>query len=282
LVALDGENTTRVAQLRRVRGRRFMPVPGDVAFVQLLSDGGAVIERLAPRGRTLTRRTVEGKTKTIAANIDTLATVTSLADPSPQRVLLDRLIAFAELEGVAALVVLTKTDLVAPVEVEHYRRIYEPLGYTVLGTTPKFGGGIAELRQALTGRRSLLCGVSGVGKSSIFRRLVGAGEVGEISRSRSGRHTTGAARLCRLDDGFLIDSPGIREFGLGPISPHELTEAFAEIRQAARACRFRDCAHLREPGCAVRHGLERGEIDPGRYASYRQILRAEPLHAIVP
>lgn len=259
-----------------------MPVPGDVAIVRLLPNGDAVVERLAPRESTLTRRTVEGRAKTIAANVDTLVAVTALAEPAPRSVLLDQLIAFAELEGIAAVVALTKTDLVSSGELERYRRVYGTLGYPVLGLTPKFGGGIERLRGVLSGRKSLLCGVSGVGKSSIFRRLGGSGDVGEVSRARLGRQTTTAARLCRFDGGFLIDSPGVGEFGLGAISPRELAGAFVEIREAMHACRFGDCTHLREPDCAVRSAVELGRIDAGRYASYRQILRAEAPHAIVP
>ena len=208
----------------------------------------------------------------MAANVDTLATVTALADPAPRTVLLDQLIAFAGLEGIAALVILTKPDLAPAVEVDRYESLYRRLGYDVVILNPKLGLGIGRLRHILAHRRSLLCGISGVGKSSIFRALGGTAEIGEISRRRLGRQTTTAARLCRIDGGFLIDSPGIGEFGLGTISAPELAAAFVEMREPATQCRFTDCAHVQEPGCGVRAAAERGEIDPSRYNSYRQLL----------
>jgi ribosome biogenesis GTPase len=281
VVALDGEDTTRVAQLRRMRGHRFMPVPGDVALVRSLADGTVLLDRLEPRENTLTRRTVEGRAKTMAANVDTLVTVTALAQPPPRTVLLDQLVAFAELEDIAAALVFTKPDLAPPADAEGYRRLYASLGYPVAVVNPKTGEEMAALRALLAGRKSLMCGVSGVGKSSIFRSLGGTADVGELSRHRLGRQTTTAARLSRIQDGFLIDSPGVAEFGLGAVSPQELAGAFVEMREPASRCRFTDCTHLREPACGVRSAVERREISAERYASYCQILRAEPDRAIV-
>ena len=118
----------------------------------------------------------------------------------------------------------------------------------------------------------MLVGVSGVGKSSIFRALGGDTPVGEVSRYGLGRQTTTVGRLYRLDDGFLIDSPGINEFGLGKIDAQSLATAFREMREPSLRCRFTDCTHLQEPGCAVRAGVEQGTIAASRYASYRKIL----------
>jgi ribosome biogenesis GTPase len=274
LVALDGEETTRRAHLRRMRGKRFMPVPGDIAYVRVLPEGEAILESLAPREVSLTRRTAAGRVKTIAANVDLLATVTSLADPPPRTVVLDQLIAFTELEGITAIVVLTKPDLATQRDAHRLRSIYARLEYPVVLVDPKHGANVDALRSLLAGRRSLLCGVSGVGKSSIFRALGGRGAIGDVSRHGRGRQTTTAARLCRIEDGFLIDSPGIAEFGLGAISPRELASAFVEMSEAAERCRFADCTHLHEPDCGVRAAVASGAIDPSRYASYRQILGA--------
>ncbi len=258
-----------------------MPVPGDVAFVRLLEDGSTVVERLEPRNSTLARRTVAGRSKTIAANVDTLVAVAALAQPPPRAAVLDRLIAFAQLEGIAAIVVLTKPDLAGPEHTAHWRELYATLGYATAIVDPKHGTHVEELRSLLRARTSLLCGVSGVGKSSIFRALGGEGAVGDLSRRGIGRQTTSSARLCRFDGGFLIDSPGVAEFGLGAIAPRELAGAFVEMPPFAQRCRFTDCTHLTEPGCAVRAAVARGEIDAGRYASYLQILRAPSGHAMV-
>lgn len=280
-VALDGESVPRLAQLRRMRGSRFMPVPGDVALVRLLEDGHVVVERIEPRTSTLVRRTAEGRSKTIAANVDTLVTVTSLAQPAPRAVILDQLLAFTALERIDAILLFTKPDLAEPGDGERWSALYARLGYRTVVVDPKHGPGVDAVRALLAGRTALLCGVSGVGKSSIFRALGGEGKVGDLSRAGQGRQTTTVARLCRIDGGFLIDSPGVAEFGLGTIAPRELAPAFVEFPAFATRCRFGDCTHLSEPDCAVREAAERGEIASSRYASYRQILRAQAGHAIV-
>ncbi|HUZ49828.1 MAG TPA: ribosome small subunit-dependent GTPase A [Candidatus Dormibacteraeota bacterium] len=272
LVVLDDEHAPRVANLRRMTGKRSMPVPGDVAYVRSLEDEKVVIERLEPRVSTLERRSFSGRTKTMAANVDSIVTVTALADPAPRLVTLDQLLAFAQLQGTQALVVLTKPDLGAPSLLAELLGIYEPLGYPTLVINPRLGEGIDTLRDAIAGRHALLCGNSGVGKSSIFRALGGEGSVGEVSRHGLGRQTTTAARLYRMGDGFLIDSPGVNEFGLGKITPAELAEGFREIAAAATKCRFTDCTHLREPGCGVKAAVEEGRIAASRYQSFRSIL----------
>jgi len=272
LVVLDDEHAPRVANLRRMTGKRSMPVPGDVAYVRALEDEKVVIERLEPRASTLERRSFGGRTKTMAANVDSIVTVTALADPAPRLVTLDQLLAFAQLQGTQALIVLTKPDLGAPRLLAELLAMYEPLGYPTLVINPRLGEGIGTLRDAIAGRHALLCGNSGVGKSSIFRALGGEGSVGEVSRHGLGRQTTTAARLYRMGDGFLIDSPGVNEFGLGKISPAELAEGFREIAAAATQCRFTDCTHLREPGCGVKAAVEEGRIAASRYQSFRSIL----------
>ncbi|MHB8147021.1 MAG: ribosome small subunit-dependent GTPase A [Vulcanimicrobiaceae bacterium] len=272
LVVLDEEQLPRVASLRRMVGKRSMPVPGDVTYVRLLEDEKVLIERVEPRASTLERRSFAGRTKTIAANVDAIVTVTALADPAPRLVTLDQLLAFAELQGTQALVVLTKPDLGDPVLSDQLTALYGTLGYSTLLINPRKGEGIDTLREAIAGRHALLCGNSGVGKSSIFRSLGGEGAVGAVSRHGLGRQTTSAARLYRMGDGFLIDSPGMNEFGLGQIAPAELTQGFREMAAAAIACRFTDCTHLREPDCGVKDAVEQGRIAASRYQSFRSIL----------
>jgi ribosome biogenesis GTPase len=270
-ISVDDEAGTRVAQLRRMSGKRYMPVPGDVVHVRILEDDRAVVDRIEPRAFTLARRTVEGRSKTMAANVDTLVTVTALANPAPRTIILDQLLAFAELQEIAAAVVFTKPDL-APVEQsERLAQTYDSLAYPTLVVNPKSGENVEALRAFLHGRHAMLCGVSGVGKSTIFRALGGESSVGELSRHGLGRQTTTAARLYRLSDGFLIDSPGVNEFGLGTLGPRELAAAFPEMREPELRCRFGDCKHLQEPGCAVREAVEAGTIAPSRYASFVKI-----------
>ena len=271
-VALDGEEEPRLAQLRRMTGKRSMPVPGDVAHVRVLEDEKTVIERLEPRTLTLERRTTGGRSKTMAANVDSLVTVTALADPPPRLVTLDQLLAYAELEAIGAMLVFTKPDRADPEICRALTALYSGLGYATLVINPKMGVNVEDLRTALEGHQALLCGVSGVGKSSIFKALGGYADVGAVSRHGIGRQTTTAARLYRMGEGFLIDSPGVNEFGLGDISPAELVFGFREMREAAQGCRFSDCTHLREPDCAVQAAVANGLIEESRYGSYRHIL----------
>ena len=249
-----------------------MPVPGDVVFVRILEDDKTVVDRIEDRNFTLERRTVEGRSKIMAANVDTLVTVTALADPPPRLVTLDQLLAFAELQSIAAIVVFTKPDLADPKVHAELFRLYARLGYRTIVVNPKRGERVEELREAIKGKHALLCGISGVGKSSIFKALGGDANVGETSRHGLGRQTTTAARLYRLGGGFLIDSPGVNEFGLGKIEPAELVEGFTEMRAPATKCRFTDCTHLREPDCGVQTAVAEAEIAESRYGSYRRIL----------
>jgi ribosome biogenesis GTPase / thiamine phosphate phosphatase len=272
-ISIQGEATPRIAQLRRMAGKRFMPVPGDVVQARILEDGRAVVDRIEPRSSSLQRRTAVGRAKTMAANIDLLVTVTALADPPPRLVTLDQLLAFAELKAIAAAVVLTKPDLADRKQSKALAAVYSALDYATLTTNPKRGQSIELLRSLLHGHHALLAGVSGVGKSTIFRALGGEASVGVVSRRGLGRQTTTAARLYRRNDGFLIDSPGLSEFGLGAIPPAELAWAFREMREPALHCRFTDCTHLKEPDCAIRNAVADGTIAASRYASYSRILQ---------
>lgn len=261
-----------MAQLRRMSGVRFMPVPGDVVQVRILEEGQALVERIEPRGFTLERRSAGGRAKTMAANVDLLVTVTALADPPPRLVTLDQLIAFAEVESIAVSIIFTKPDLSEAAQMEALVDLYQGLGYPTLAVNPKLGENVDALRELIRGCRALLAGNSGVGKSTIFRALGGDTSVGDVSRYGLGRQTTTSGRLYRLETGFLIDSPGINEFGLGAIDAKTLSAAFREMRDLAPHCRFTDCTHLQEPDCAVRAALAEGRIAPSRYASYRKML----------
>lgn len=273
-IVLDSETTARVADLKRTTGKRTMVAAGDLVYVALLEDGRALVNRVEERTFHLERRTAGGRSKTMAANVDLLVTVIALADPPPRLVLLDQLLAFAEIEAIAALIIFTKPDLSSQPQIDALAGQYDSLGYPVLVLNPKTGLNIEEFKTAIAGRHALMAGPSGVGKSSIFRALGGEAVIGDLSRHGLGRQTTSAARLYRMSEGFLIDSPGVAEFGLGKIGPQELAQAFRELREPSKDCRFNDCSHLREPDCGVRAAAANGKISPSRYFSYQLILDA--------
>ncbi|MBV8152672.1 MAG: ribosome small subunit-dependent GTPase A [Candidatus Eremiobacteraeota bacterium] len=284
----DDETQPRMASLRRrdeknkrnKKAMKAMLVPGDVVDARLLEDGSVVVERVHARNFALERRTVGGRMKTMAANVDTIAIVAALVAPPIRLSMVDQLVAFAELQDRRAVLFLTKADLTDAGAAAGTVGLYAQLGYTALVVQPKTGDGMDALRARLSGSRALLVGQSGVGKSAIFRALGGTNPSGEVSRFGRGRQTTTAARLVRLDGGFLIDSPGIGAFELGDVDPQTIAPAFVEFAALAQRCRFRDCAHLAEPGCAIREAVASGEVAASRYESYRLILsRGDPLSA---
>lgn len=274
IVAAD-ESEPRLASLRK-GARRTMPAPGDLVTARAIAEDRVVVDEIHPRGFALVRRTGGGRTKTMAANVDTLAIVAALVDPPLHLEMIDSLVAFALQHDVAPLLLLTKPDLAGEESAERIAALYRSIDVPVILLNAKTGRGVEELRAAIAARHALLVGNSGVGKSTIFRALGGIGVVGDLSRFGRGRQTTTSARLARLGDGFLIDSPGIGEFALDPMPAGEAAWLFVEMREPATRCRFADCRHLAEPGCAVREAVEEGRIAASRYASYAHIAEAAP------
>jgi ribosome biogenesis GTPase len=278
-VVREGEREPVLAALRKTLARTVL-APGDMVTVAELEDDRVVIDAIEPRSFALTRHTAGGRTKTMAANVETMAIVVALADPPPSLPFIDMLVCFAVQHDVEAALILTKADIAGAAAARELAAIYEPLDVPVLVVQPRLGAGIDALQHYLAGRHALLEGNSGVGKSSIFRALGGTATIGDLSRFGRGKQTTTSARLYQSDDGgFLIDSPGIGEFILDPVPQSELTELFREMREPATRCRFDDCRHLVEPDCAVREAVEEGRIAPSRYASYRELATTPGLHS---
>jgi ribosome biogenesis GTPase len=261
----------RVASLRKSLERLFL-VPGDLVLARQIDEDHVQVERREPRTFALERHTAGGRRKTMAANVDGIAIVSALADPSPHLGMVDELLAFAQIEQIGARLILTKPDLGAP---DAIAALYRELGYVVLVVNPKAGQGIEDFAGELAGRRTLLIGQSGVGKSSLFRALGGYAEVGEVSKTGRGRQTTSAGRLHRFAEGFLIDSPGVGEFELHEAGSSLIATGFREFAAYVSSCRFSDCTHRDEPGCSVREAVANGAIAASRYASYRSILARE-------
>ncbi|MBC5798574.1 MAG: ribosome small subunit-dependent GTPase A [Candidatus Eremiobacteraeota bacterium] len=272
-IAFDDESELRLAARRKNAGRLEL-VPGDVVRATPLDDGRVLIDAREPRSFALTRTAQNGRTKTMAANVDGIAIVAALARPPLRTAMIDELFAFARLHDVAAAVIFTKPDLAQAegVDAHALRTLYEGLGYRAFIVNPKTGEGVPAITAALAHAHTLLIGQSGVGKSSLFRALGGSGAVGDVSKSGRGKQTTTAGRLHRFAAGFLIDSPGVGEFALWGYAEREIARGFVDFAPFVADCRFGDCSHRGEPACAVRRAVEAGGIVAGRYASYLAIV----------
>lgn len=220
--------------------------------------------------------------RVLAANLELAVVVASLRHPPLSTGLIDRFLVALAHGGVAALVAVNKVDLV-PDAAERRAALallspYERLGTPVVACSVRTGEGLEELRERIRGRLVAFVGHSGVGKSSLLNAIApeSAAEVGAVGASGGkGRHTTSRSRIYRLAEGTrIIDTPGIREFGLWNLSPRELAAYFDEFAEASRDCRFADCSHRHEPRCGVRAAAERGTIAPERFATYLRILES--------
>jgi ribosome biogenesis GTPase len=248
-------------------------VCGDqVEWTTAAEDGGTIEARL-PRSNALTRIDGHGRARTIAANVG-LIYIVAAPEPIPSWALIDRYLVAASSLQAEAVIVFNKSDLAAMHGMQSTQDVdvYAALGYRVLACSAHSGVGVAQVRDALAGRTGILVGQSGVGKSSLLQALIPERElrIGALSAaSGQGRHTTTVATLYRLGDaGALIDSPGVRDFSPAGWDAAALHGGFPEVAARAGSCRFRDCRHIEEPGCAVRAAVEAGEIDARRYRSF--------------
>lgn len=241
----------------------------------------ALITHVCERRNYVIRRStnLSRQAHIIAANIDMAYLVVSLYFPEVKLPFLDRLLVTCAVYGIPATIVLSKVDLYGeedPSGVENFLRIYRSAGYRVIGTSIRTGSGIDGLRAACAGRINLFSGESGVGKSSLIKALDPAldPKVGDISLAHlQGRHTTSLYEMYRLaSGGYVIDSPGLRGFGLVDLGKEEIAKYFPEMLSASAACRFTPCTHTHEPGCAVKAAVDAGTIAPERYASYLGML----------
>jgi len=257
---------------------------GDEVSVQRDGHAGAwVITAIHPRRSVLARR-APGRApgeRVIAANVDQVLVVFAVAKPEPHVRMLDRFLVIAEGNDIPARIILNKVALPGgPAKADALARDYERIGYAVHRTSVKLPLGLRPLHDALAGRTSALTGPSGAGKSSLLNALFPGLDLrtAEISVSvNKGRHTTVGALLVPIPDplgGFVVDTPGLREVGMWGLPPRQLDQCFPEFRPLTGGCRFADCAHEEEPNCTVRAAVERGDVSPARYESYRK-LRGE-------
>ncbi len=232
-----------------------------------------VITAVQERKSILSRPDNRGELRPVAANIDCIAIVIA-AKPEPHANLIDRYLVAAELQQIRPILILNKVDLLADHQHTLPRLLdaYSELGYRTISVSATCGISLDHLIKALEGQTSVFVGQSGVGKSSLLNALSPEinTAVGELSTAKDkGTHTTTASRLYHLPGGGdVIDSPGIREFGLWHLAEEEVAEGFVEFLPYLGQCRFRDCQHRDEPGCALKAALENGEISQQRYDSY--------------
>lgn len=260
-------------------GRRLRSLKGSAAAQPI-----AAISEVLDRKNYIIRKSTKlsRQSHVIAANLDQAILAVSLFFPEIKLSFLDRLLVTCEVYGVKPLIVLNKVDLYrteAPGVVEDFVKAYTGAGYRVLQTSCKTGEGIAGLKEACKGSISLISGESGVGKSSLIKALDKGlkPKIGRISLAHlQGKHTTSLYEMYPLSfGGFLIDSPGLRGFGLVDLKKEEIGLYFPEMLRAAKNCRFTPCTHTHEPGCAVKEAVERGEISAERYNSYLGMLEED-------
>lgn len=237
-----------------------------------------VVVAVKERENLLVKTGFAGSIKPVAANIGQLVVVTAVM-PKPNPYLIDRYLTSAENLPAKAIIVINKVDLLddeKKQDTDKLTKLYQDIGYQVICTSIKQNIGIDELSQALSNTTSILVGLSGVGKSSIVKAILPKEEIkiGETSRSTGeGKHTTTVSALYHLkDNGIIIDSPGVRDFTPINSSQDEITHGFIDVRRYNGACKFANCSHQNEPGCAMKQAVEAGELNQQRFNNYLRLL----------
>ena len=239
-----------------------------------------MIEAIYPRKNELSRPDYYDGIKVMASNIDQIIIVSAVL-PTLSLNIIDRYLVICEAANIPALIVLNKVDLLSEEERQAVKKqlaIYEKIGYETLMLSADTGENMEALHAYLRQGTSIFVGQSGVGKSSLINQLLPeinalTGAVSDVSGL--GQHTTTASRLYHLPlGGNLIDSPGIREFGLWHLEPNQITDGYREFQSVLGTCKFRDCKHGSDPGCAIREAVEKGEIDPIRFENYHRLIES--------
>lgn len=250
---------------------RHVVAAGDFVMFRPVTADEGIIERVEPRQTVLSRAT-RGRQQIIVTNVDQVLIVASAAEPYLKPNLIDRLLISAQQTGLEPIVCVNKIDLVDPVSLAPLVGSYSQMGYRVLLLSAATGFGIERLRSALAGRASVVAGQSGVGKSTLLNAVdptLGLRTGAVSSDTQKGRHTTTTARLWPLaSGGYVVDTPGIRQFQLWDVIPAEVAGYFRDLRPYINHCRFPNCTHTHETDCAVKNAVADGWLDLRRYESY--------------
>lgn len=283
-VKCNGEMYRSRIRGRLKQGRKLGDIVaiGDWVIIDKVAEGEGMIEEVEERRNMIYRmdpRPQGEYQQIIIANVDQAVFVFSCAEPEPRLRMLDRFLVIAEREMIPSLIVANKIDLTGMDEAKDYFERYEKIGYEVLYTSAEEGKGIDELHDQLVDKLSVLAGPSGAGKTSLLNAFQpGLGlAIREVSAAtQKGKHTTVVRKLVPLDDGgYVADTPGLKALDLWDIEPEEVDGYFPELRALVPHCRFSDCTHLHEPGCAVKKALDEGEVHPERYHSYVRMREVE-------
>jgi len=270
--------TRRLLKTLATDQRHVVAVGDCVLFRQVEESTDGFIERVEPRHGCLCRA-VRGRQQTLVANVDRLAIVSSAAEPRLKPNLIDRMLLAAEKGRVQPLICINKVDLVDLASLQPLVGVYSQMGYEVLLLSAKTGFGVERLRRELVGRANVVAGQSGVGKSSLLNAIDPAFNlhVQPISENtEKGKHTTSIARLLPLaGGGYVVDTPGIRQFQLWDVTAEEMAGFFRDLRPYVNLCRFPDCTHTHESDCAVKDAVADGQLDERRYESYCHLLAGE-------